>query len=280
MLTEAEKGAEAEKDIEEKKAEPNDTAPQKTHAYDLYIDLIKRVLINSIYCDPHTASWGENIYAESARLEGKDCPRDAHTMVGIKRLDNLQHCLETAISENIPGDFLEAGVWRGGCCILAKAILQANGETNRKVFLADSFKGLPKPDTVNFPQDSTLDLSIYPELAVSMEQVKANFASYGLLDESVCFLPGWFKDSLPQAKIDRLAVLRLDGDLYESTMISLKNLYPKLSVGGYVIIDDYGAFEQCRNAVHDFRSSLAINEPITKIDWTGAFWRKAEALPK
>lgn len=274
MLTEADN--KREKDEEEnlqtnKSGQLSDKKP-----YDLYVDLIKRVLINSIYCDPHSASWGEQIYAPGARLEGKDCPRDAHTMVGIKRLDNLQNCLESVIRENIPGAFLEAGVWRGGCCILAKAIFQASGQTNRKVYLADSFQGLPKPDTVNFPQDSTLDLSIYPELAVSMEQVKANFARYGLLDETVCFLPGWFKDSLPQAQIDNLAVLRLDGDLYESTMISLQSLYAKLAVGGYVIIDDYGAFEQCRNAVHDFRASQAIDAPITMVDWTGAFWRKTE----
>lgn len=248
----------------------------KTGSSTLYLDLIKRVLTNSIYCDPHTASWGEAIYAEQARSEGKDCPRDAHTMVGIKRLDNLQQCIETAIAENINGDILEAGVWRGGCCILARAILKANGDTTRRVFVADSFMGLPKPNTSDYPLDATLDLSIYPELAVSLDQVKANFAKYDLLDEQVCFLPGWFKDTLPNCKVDQLSVLRLDGDLYESTIIALQNLYPKLSPGGFIIIDDYGAFTQCRTAVQHYRDQHNITEPIIEIDWTGAYWRKAQ----
>jgi O-methyltransferase len=86
------------------------------------------------------------------------------------------------------------------------------------------------------------------ELAVSLEQVKANFDRYGLLDDQVRFLKGWFRDTLPVAPIERLAVLRLDGDMYESPMDTLVNLYPKLSEGGYVIVDDYGAIPACRQA--------------------------------
>jgi hypothetical protein len=242
--------------------------------YSLYIELLKKVLVNSIYCDPHTASWGEAIYAEGMRLEGRDCPRDAHTMVGRKRLDNFQYCIETVIKENIPGDILEAGVWRGGCCILARALLKALGDTSRRVYLADSFMGLPKPDSANYPLDSSLDLSIYPELAVSLSEVQNNFAKYDLLDNQVSFLKGWFKDTLQTNEIEKLAVLRLDGDLYESTIQALDGLYHKLSRGGFVIIDDYGAFEQCRMAVHQFRENRQITTPIVQIDWTGAYWRK------
>ncbi len=240
----------------------------------LYIDLLKKILVNSIYCDPHTASWGTAVYEESARRDGRDCPRDAHTMVGMRRLDNFQSCIETALKEEISGDILEAGVWRGGCCILARALLKVACDTTRRVYLADSFMGLPKPNTSQYPLDASLDLSVYPELAVSLEQVKANFAKYDLLDKQVCFLPGWFKDTLPNSTIEKLAVLRLDGDLYESTMVALENLYPKLSKGGFVIIDDYGAFEQCRIAVEHFRDEHQISTPIVSIDWTGAFWRK------
>ena len=111
------------------------------------------------------------------------------------------------------------------------------------------------------------------ELAVSLEQVRANFAEYGLLDEKVRFLEGWFEDTLPTAPIARLAILRLDGDLYKSTMDTLQHLYPKLSAGGYVIIDDYWAIAACREAVTDYRQQQGITEPIRRMDWTGVYWR-------
>ena len=94
-----------------------------------------------------------------------------------------------------------------------------------------------------------------------------NFRRYGLLDEQVRFLQGWFRDTLPVAPIERLAVLRLDGDLYESTIQALESLYDKLSAGGYVIVDDYGNVAACRQAVHDFRAQRGINDPIQPIDW-------------
>jgi len=122
--------------------------------------------------------------------------------------------------------------------------------------------------------DAGIHLEKFPQLAIPMEEVQLNFARYGLLDEQVRFLPGWFRDTLPSAPIEKLALLRLDGDLYESTMDGLVNLYPKLSVGGYVIIDDYGAIEACKQAVHDYRASHGITEEIHVIDWTGAYWQR------
>src|SRR5438552_957373 len=113
----------------------------------LYLDLIKRILINTIYCDPHSASWGgEQKYQTEDRLIGRDCPRDAHSMVGMSRLDNVQWCVEQVITQGIPGDLMECGVWRGGCCILMKAVLAAYGIADRQIWLADSFQGLPPPD--------------------------------------------------------------------------------------------------------------------------------------
>ena len=104
--------------------------------------------------------------------------------------------------------------------------------------------------------------------------MKANFTRYGLLDDQVHFLPGWFKDSLPTASIDRLAVLRADGDMYESTTQILTYLYPKLSVGGYCIIDDYGAVPACRQATDDYRRQRGVTEPLKWIDWSGVFWQR------
>jgi O-methyltransferase len=210
---------------------------------------------------------------ETAKAEGQIWPVLADTMVGLKRLDNLQFCVETALRENVPGDLIETGVWRGGATIFMRAILMAHGVFDRRVFVADSFEGLPKPDKRRYPQDRRDKLFRFSILAVSQEEVANNFAKYGLLDDQVVFLKGWFKDTLPTAPIEKLAVLRLDGDMYQSTMEVLTTLYPKLSVGGFCIIDDY-ALQGCHRAVDDFRNENRIMTPLQKIDWSGVFWRK------
>jgi O-methyltransferase len=140
--------------------------------------------------------------------------------------------------------------------------------------VADSFAGLPAPDG-RYPQDDgSPHWRANAILAVPLAEVRQNFARYGLLDDQVRFLPGWFKDTLPRAPIERLALMRLDGDMYSSTMDAFTSLYPLLSPGGYAVIDDYGALAECRQAVEDFRRGQGISEPIQRIDWTGAFWRK------
>jgi len=156
-----------------------------------------------------------------------------------------------------------------------RAVLKAYGDIHRKVWVADSFQGLPAPDTTRYPQDTNdyhHELTSY--LGVGLAEVQANFSRYGLLDEQVRFLAGWFKDTLPVAPVERLAILRLDGDMYESTMESLTHLYHKVSPGGFVIVDDYGALPNCRAAVEDFRKSRGITDAIVGIDWTGVFWRR------
>jgi len=211
---------------------------------------------------------------EKKRAEGRIWPGYADTMIGSKRLDNLQSCIETVLREGVQGDLIETGVWRGGACIFMRAVLAAYNVEDRRVFVADSFEGLPRPDAEKYPADKDDSLYKHPFLAVSREQVENNFRKYGLLDDQVVFLKGWFKDTLPQAPIQKLSILRLDGDMYESTMDALNNLYPKLSKGGFCIIDDY-ALPTCASAVSDFRSKHGIDAAIEKIDWTGCYWRKA-----
>ncbi len=196
-------------------------------------------------------------------------------MVGMKRLDNLQYCITKVIEDNIPGDLIETGVWRGGATIFMRGVLKAYGVRDRTVFVADSFQGLPPPNPFKAPADAGDIHWTFGHLVVSMDEVKANFERYGLLDQQVCFLPGWFRDTLPDASIEKLAVMRLDGDMYESTMDALEALYTKLSPGGFVIVDDYGGIPACKSAVDDFRKSSHISEPIEAVDWTGIFWRKA-----
>lgn len=208
-------------------------------------------------------------------ITGKRCSFDADSMIGLHRLDNIELAIRTALAENIPGDILEAGVWRGGAAIFMRAALDVLGDHSRRVFVADSFEGLPPPDP-KFAEDKDYDLSDACDLAVSVDHVKANFARYGWLDDRVVFLKGWFKDTLPKAPVNSLAVLRADGDLYESTMDILNALYHKVSPGGFVIIDDYGAWPPCKRAVDEFRATHTITDPIITVDWTGVYWRKSQ----
>ncbi len=208
------------------------------------------------------------------RADGRDWPHYAQTMVGVKRLANVRYCVERVIADGVPGDLIETGVWRGGVVILMRAILDAYNDRERTVFAADSFQGVPPPNEEAYPADAGSRLHMAKALTISREDVEANFELYGLLDDQVQFLEGWFKDSLPAVKERTWSVVRLDGDLYESTMDALTNLYPGLSVGGFLIVDDY-EHAPCRQAVTDFRDAYGIDEPIEAIDWLGAFWRRA-----
>jgi O-methyltransferase len=186
-------------------------------------------------------------------------------MIGLRRARNLRQLCSAVLRNRVPGDFAETGVWRGGACILMRAVLRAFGETSRRVFVADSFAGLPPPDPDLYPQDSGDIHHTYSELIVSEEEVRQNFLAYDLLDDQVVFLKGWFRDTLPQAPIDRLAILRLDGDMYESTMDALRSLYPKLSPGGYCIVDD-GNVPNCRQAITDYLRAHSLAPSFVDID--------------
>jgi O-methyltransferase len=196
-----------------------------------------------------------------------------HTMIGHKRLDNIQSLLDLIVRDNVPGDLIETGVWRGGATIFMRGYLAARGITDRRVWVADSFAGIPVPSA---QQDQGLDFSaaVFPILAISRQAVEELFRRYELLDDQVEFLEGWFKDTLPTAPIERLALLRLDGDLYESTRDALTHLYHKLSPGGFVIVDDYFDFQPCRQAVDEFRENVGDQAALQRIDWTAVYWRK------
>jgi len=264
---------------------------------ELYLELLKRVLTRSLFDrhyhrfefargDPRRALFAPLRSALSARrlelvkladpkarAEGRDWPADAESMIGSKRMDNLHACVADVLRRGVPGDLMETGVWRGGAVIFMRAALEAYGDATRRVWVADSFAGLPAPDA-RYAADRGDVHHGFRALAVSLEQVRANFARYGLLDERVRFLEGWFKDTLPGAPIGRLAVLRLDGDMYESTMDALRPLYPRLSVGGYLIVDDYGVVPGCKQAVDEYRAEHGIAEPIVDIDGWGVYWRR------
>ena len=234
----------------------------------------RRVLQGAVFCLRLLRSAFEPLHP-TTRAEGRDWPALAHTMVGLKRLDNVQQCVEDVLKNHVPGDLIETGVWRGGVTIFMRAILASYDDHERNVWVADSFAGLPVPNGAKYPADERYDLSGCESLAVSVDEVRDNFSKYGLLDERVKFLSGWFKDTLHTAPIEKLALMRLDGDLYESTIIALEHLYPKLSAGGFIIIDDYVNSPPCQQAVKDYRQVHCISEKIITVDWSGAFWQKA-----
>lgn len=241
----------------------------------LYIDLIKKCLIGMIYEDPAAGPFDSG-YDPFKRSVGHDWPLKAHSMIGEKRMDNIRDAIFHVIGNNVPGDFIETGVWRGGACIFMRAVLAACGIADRTVWVADSFAGLPPVNAEAYPEDAKYDdLSKYKELAIGLEEVQENFRKYGLLDNRVRFLKGWFKDTLPTAPIERLAILRLDGDMYESTMDALQALYHKVSQGGVVIVDDYGIIPACAQAIHDFRDANGITDNIRQIDYCGVYWIKS-----
>jgi O-methyltransferase/8-demethyl-8-(2,3-dimethoxy-alpha-L-rhamnosyl)tetracenomycin-C 4'-O-methyltransferase len=248
--------------------------PDALHPIQLYLDIMQRVLVGYVYEDPAMDQWSAKVFEPQRRYLGRDWPSKAHSMIGLKRMENVRQLSEVALREQIPGDFIETGVWRGGACIMMKAVLAAYGVKDRRIFVADSFAGLPPPQPAAFPADAEDQHHTYQELAVSLEEVEENFRKYGLLDDQVVFLKGWFKDTLPKVPVQKLALLRLDGDMYQSTIEALTYLYPKLSSGGFCIVDD-GNLPGCSKAVEDFRRASDITEAIVDIDGFGMFWRKS-----
>lgn len=238
-----------------------------------YLDLMRDSLIGRLNRDPPLSSSKVDAYYEEYREQGWDWPSAAPSMIGFKRMENVRGECERVIRAGISGDFMETGVWRGGAVMMMRAVLKAYGIMDRRVIAADSFTGLPPP-TEGVAPDAGAEFHTWSDFAVSLAEVKANFARYGLLDEQVVFLEGLFRDTLPTAPVTQLAVLRLDGDMYESTRDGIVNLYPKLARGGTLIADDYYLFEAHRTAVDEYRAEHGITDPIIRIDEFGGYWVK------
>jgi O-methyltransferase len=233
----------------------------------LYLELLKKCVTDYIY--------GTSKERTRAKV-GKGWPHRAHTMIGLQRLDHLQYCIERVLEDNIDGDLIECGVWRGGATIFMRGVLKAYNSP-KKVFVADSFDGLPEPDIEKYPADEGDVHHTHERLAISARRVKQNFDGYGLRDDQVIFIKGFFDKSLPIAPIEKLSIIRLDGDMYGSTWESLEHLYPKLQTGGFIIVDDYG-LDNCKSAIHDYRTKYSIDDVIQTdnngIPIQGCFWRK------
>jgi O-methyltransferase len=279
-----------------------DDASEASQLRKRYLDLLNSALVNTLYAEHELRiEWlerhgaGTDIasarrlrdirYADrkdfaellACKADGRNwkgrVTRFSHTMVGMRRLQNLEWCATRVFSDGVAGDFMEAGVCQGGASIFMRALQVAHGEDHRQMWVADSFQGLPEPNS-EFDRGYEFQEARQPWLAATLEAVQDNFSTYGLLSERVHFLPGWFADTLKGAPVEALAVLRIDADLYASTRDVLLAAYDKLAPGGFIIVDDYYAFPPCRRAVDEFRDQRKITEPLIRIDWTAVFWRK------
>lgn len=297
-----------------------------------YLDIIKKSIRGGLDLQCDALEWN----AESCMqvLRSGKVSSSTMTLLNQQRLDQLQLAIETVVAEQIHGDVLEAGCWKGGAGLLMQACLKHSKQHDvfapRKVYLADLFADTARhypvktlcalqpflklmaafhrvyprsfkqwfvnKINITFPQDTYSDATLEHYFKVmaagswlmpyrlqpllvqgGLAEVQAAFAKYDLLDDSVCFLPGWFADTLPvaAAEIASLALLRADGDFFASTKCILDNLYSKLSPGAFCIIDDYGAFPECRRAVDEFRQAHAITAPLHWIDAEAVYWRHA-----
>ena len=260
---------------------------KKKSPYFSYFDLCKRILTDSIsdesirvrfFEDPDSLNESEiskvlEEKPDSISLAGTIWPKRAHTMIGLMKLENLQFCVEETIRNNVQGDLIETGVWKGGATIFMRIILKKYGIKNKMVYVADSFQGLPEPDVKRFPVDAGDKHHTVDYLKISLEEVKNNFKLYGVLDEQVKFIKGYFEDTMKILPIEKISMLRMDGDMYGSTWVVLENLYEKLSVGGFLTVDDYD-LKGAQKATDDFRKLKNIKEPIIAIDGSGTYWKK------
>jgi hypothetical protein len=249
-------------------------------------------------------------FDESLRDGGRDWTFAGDTMTGRKRLDNVHALLKDVIENKVAGDYIETGVWRGGSSVLAKAVLETlDPNSNRISYVCDSFSGLPPGEKKLAKGDVGWDN--IPYLEVPSDVVANNFIKYGLLDSNVIFAKGFFNDTMPllAEKITSLSIMRLDvssillmyilcfvyfcvvlfspvdgthshvlywqGDMYESTVDVLYHLYNKLSIGGYVIMDDWFRFPS-KIACEDFFAAHGIKPEIIPIDDLSAYWKKTE----
>ena len=211
-------------------------------------------------------------------------------MTGSMRLNKLRDLLTDVLTQPIAGDFIETGVWRGGSSVFARAVLDSlpdalrGGKKRKRIsYVCDSFAGLPPGDRKLDAKDKDWDkMTTY--LGVSEYTVASNFQKAGLLSSDVVFAKGFFNETMPVLKRQlspetQFSIMRLDGDMYESTVHVLYHLYDRLSVGGYVIMDDWFGFPS-KTAVEDFFAAHGVPMPeMVPIDTIAAYWRKTAEIP-
>ncbi|MGH6951531.1 MAG: TylF/MycF/NovP-related O-methyltransferase [Vitreimonas sp.] len=246
------------------------TAPSHANR-DAYIELLKRSVTNYAYLggdlsfDKFRCVTHYDVEQGSWKIDALARPV---TLLTKNQLDLIERCVLDLEERGVPGDFIEAGVWRGGAIILMRALLDAYAIAARKIVAADSFAGIPKNVRArNDPVDLWRDRWI-----ASLDDVRQNIARFGLLDDRIEFVVGFFADSLTTLAGRQFALMRLDSDSYDSVEESLLHLYPLLSPGGVIIVDDWHLVG-CRAAVLNYRARHSVDEEIQTCEGN-AYWVK------
>jgi O-methyltransferase len=199
------------------------------------------------------------------------------TMASLDRLVAVIHSVKHIVRHKVPGDLVECGVWRGGSMMAAALTLRSLGEADRSLYLYDTFEGMSVPtsrDRSFEGKDAAALLSQAPAQTgiwcyASLEDVHNNLLSTGYPKEKLVFVKGKVEDTIPAQMPREISLLRLDTDWYESTRHELTHLYPRLSFGGTLIIDDYGHWQGARAAVDEYFSGRPEAVYLHRIDYTG-----------
>ncbi len=203
------------------------------------------------------------------------------TMTSPERIFAVCQAVEHVVANSIEGDFVECGVWRGGSSMAMARTLNDLGCNDRKLWLYDTFQGMTDPtandvDCFGNPADQLLNQDQSDRLAsesiwcqASLNDVKQNLAKVSYPSENFRLVVGKVEDTIPQQVPESIAVLRLDTDWFESTWHELIHLYPRLKPGGVLIIDDYGHWQGCREAVDQYMAKFAPQLFLHRIDYTG-----------
>lgn len=192
-----------------------------------------------------------------------------YTMVGLKRLKNLDRLVHKIDELEIEGDIVECGTYNGGtAAILAKVATESR--LKRHVWLVDSFRGFPEPTLKDGPYSKEHTGSCQG----SKEKVLEVLRKSGVDDKKVTILEGWFKDTVPTLPVKKISLLHIDADFYESVKICLDYLFKKVEKGGFVVLDDYGYWEGYRLAFNEFKELNKLDITSHKVDNTGVFFQK------
>ncbi|OGW36948.1 MAG: macrocin O-methyltransferase [Nitrospirae bacterium RBG_13_39_12] len=202
-----------------------------------------------------------------------------YTMTSPERIVALIKGIQYIVKNNIPGDIVECGVWKGGSMMAAALALIAMKDTDRNLYLFDTFEGMTEPtkDDISCKGDRALDLlkknekdeESYIWAYSPLEKVKSNLLSIGYDFRKIHFIKGKVEETIPEKAPEKISLLRLDTDWYKSTLHELAHLYPRLSPGGIIIIDDYGHWHGARKATEEFIKNNNIRLFLSRIDYTG-----------
>jgi O-methyltransferase len=200
------------------------------------------------------------------------------TMTGLERSYALYLSVRYVVEAGIEGDLVECGVWRGGSCMLMALTLQSLGATDRRIYLYDTFAGLTRPTDkdVNWDNETAIDSWRQQERAdrndwcyAPLEEVQRNLHSTGYPQDKLHYVRGPVEETVPGTSPDRIALLRLDTDWYESTHHLLQHFYPRLAALGVLLIDDYGHWQGAREAVDTYLAQNGLPLLLNRVDYTG-----------